>query len=43
MINQLGKFLPSCAEITHPMMTLLSPKNSWIWGPAQTNAFEKVK
>ena len=26
MINQLGKFLPNCAEITRPMTVLLSQK-----------------
>ena len=43
MINQLGKFLPNRAEITRPMTVLLSPKNSWIWGPDQNAAFNKVK
>ena len=43
MINQLGKFLPNRAEITRPMTALLSPKNSWIWGPVQNAAFNKVK
>ena len=43
MINQSGKFLPSHAEVTRPMTALLSPKNSWVWGQAQSNAFNKVK
>ena len=43
MINQLGKFLPTHAEIIRPMTALLGPKCSWIWGPYQTNAFSKVK
>ena len=29
MINQLGKFLPSRAKVTRPMIALLSPKKSW--------------
>ena len=36
MINQLGQFLHSYAEVTHPMTALLSPKNSWVWGQAQS-------
>ena len=43
LINQLGKFLPSHAEVTRPMTALLSLKNSWVWGQAQSNAFNKVK
>ena len=43
MINQLGKFLPNRAEVTRPMTALLSPKNSWVWGQAQSSAFNKVK
>lgn len=43
MINQLGKFLPNCAEVTHPMTALVSPKSSWIWGSDQINAFNNVK
>ena len=43
MINQLGKFLPNCAELTHRMTALLSAKSSWLWGPEQAEAFKKVK
>jgi len=43
MINQLGKFLPNCTEVTHPMTTPLSPKDSWTWGPDQSKAFNKIK
>ena len=42
-INQLQKFLPNRAEVTHPMTALLSKKNSWSWGPEQIEAFRKIK
>ena len=43
MVNQLGKFTPHIAELGQPMRELLSPKNSWMWGPSQQEAFEAVK
>ena len=43
MINQLAKFLPSLAQLTSPLRPLLSSKNEWIWGPAQTQAFTTLK
>jgi len=43
MINQLGKFSPSIAELTKPLRELLSTKNTWTWGSSQTDAFNKVK
>ena len=43
MINQLGRFLPNRAELTHPMTALLSTKSCWSWGPDQTAAFTRVK
>ena len=30
-------------ELTKPLQELLSTKNTWIWGPSQTDAFAKVK
>ena len=36
MINQLGKFTPHQADITKPMRDLLSKKNDWTWGHAQS-------
>ena len=36
MINQMNRFCPNLAE-------LLSSKQTWIWGPAQQEAFEKMK
>ena len=43
MANQLGKFSPHLAEVSQPLRELLSPRQSWYWGPAQEQAFAKVK
>ena len=43
MVNQLGKFSPRIAELSKPMRELLSSKRAWNWGPAQEEAFVKVK
>jgi len=43
MINQLGKFFPDLATVTEPLRGLLSPSNSWQWGRAQRDAFQKIK
>ena len=42
LANQLGKF-SKLAELTQPLRELLSKKNQWLWGPAQDEAFSKVK
>ena len=43
MVNQLGKFSPRIVEISKPIRELLSSKQAWNWGPAQEEAFVKVK
>ena len=43
MVNQLGKFSMNLADLTQPLRQLLSKKSTWIWGPAQDQAFAKVK
>ena len=43
MVNQLGKFSPRIADLAKPMRELLSTKRAWNWGPAQEEAFAKVK
>ena len=43
MANQLGKLTPNLAEFTQPLRELLSKSRAWIWGPAQSAAFKKVK
>ena len=43
MVNQLGKFSKDLAELTKPLRELLSNKCTWLWGPAQDEAFQQVK
>jgi hypothetical protein len=43
MVNQLGKFSPNIAELTKPLRELLGKKSSWLWGPPQDTAFQKIK
>jgi hypothetical protein len=43
MVNQLGKFVPSLAEITEPMRQLLRKDTAWYWGTEQERSFKKVK
>ena len=43
MVNQLSKFIPNCADYLHPLNSLLSKKNVWLWGPSQEQAFVTMK
>ena len=43
MVNQLGKFSPNLADLTHPLRQLLSTKSTWLWGPDQDRAFAGIK
>ncbi|CAB4038732.1 Transposon Ty3-G Gag-Pol poly, partial [Paramuricea clavata] len=43
MVNQLGKFINHLAEKTKPIRDLLSKDNQFLWGPAQQEAFGKLK
>ena len=43
MVNQLSKFSPNIARIAQPLCELLSTKSSWVWGPAQEEAFRLLK
>ena len=43
MANQLGKFTPSLAGLTQPLRDLLHKSKSWMWGPPQSTAFERIK
>ena len=43
MVNQLGKFTPRIVQISQPLCELLSSKRSWVWGPAQDEAFKEIK
>ena len=35
MVNQLSKFIPNCVDYLHPLNSLLSKKNAWLWGPSR--------
>ena len=43
MVNQLGKFTPEIAELSKPLRELLSKQSTWLWGPSQASAFQKLK
>ena len=43
MVNQLGKFTLEFAERSKPLRELLTKKSTWLWGPSQTTAFQKLK
>ena len=43
MANQLMKFCNNLAELTQPLRDLLKTSVTWIWGPAQDQAFNAVK
>lgn len=43
MANQLGKFTPKIAEFSQPLRELLSSKKTWVWGPPQDKAFDRLK
>ena len=43
MINHLNKFSLRIADLSQPLRDLLSPQKAWIWTPAHSEAFQKVK
>ena len=43
MVNQLGKFTPRLAELTHPLRELLGKRNLWRWELPQNIAFSQIK
>ena len=43
MVNYLGKYLPHLSTILRPLNELLSKDTTWMWGPPQRTAFNKVK
>ena len=43
MINHVAKFLPHVSDMTEPLRSLLSKKNTWKWDSPQEQAFQKVK
>uniref|UniRef100_A0A3P9JCS6 ribonuclease H n=1 Tax=Oryzias latipes TaxID=8090 RepID=A0A3P9JCS6_ORYLA len=43
MVNYLAKFVPELSTVAHPLYELLKGQVEWTWGPAQCEAFRKVK
>ena len=43
MVSRLGKLSPAMAELTKSLRELLSKKSTWLWGPRQEEAFQKIK
>lgn len=43
MVQYLGRFIPKLAEIMKPMSDLLKRDATWMWGPDQEMAFNKIK
>ncbi|PFX25529.1 Transposon Tf2-9 polyprotein [Stylophora pistillata] len=43
LVNHLMKFSPNLAEKTKPLRDLLKKENAWVWGPAQQEAFKRLK
>ena len=37
------KFCPSLAEKTKPLRDLLKKEKAWVWGPAQQEAFKRLR
>ena len=43
LVNHSMKFCPNLAEKTKPLRGLLKKENAWVWGPAQQEAFQRLK
>ena len=43
MVNQMGKLTPEVAELSKPHCELLNIRSTWLWGPSQVSAFQKLK
>ena len=43
MLNQLSRFIPHLSSLNAPMRTLLKENRTWIWGPPQEEAFQRIK
>ncbi|KAL8584671.1 hypothetical protein ACOMHN_002400 [Nucella lapillus] len=43
MVNYLGRYLPDLSTTLKPISELLEKDREWIWGPAQSNAADKVR
>ena len=43
LVSHLMKFCPNLAEKTKPLRDLLKKEKAWVWGPAQQEAFKRLK
>ncbi|XP_064475825.1 uncharacterized protein LOC135389723 [Ornithodoros turicata] len=43
MLNHIGRFLPDLSTITAPIRLLLRKNTTWMWGPDQMIAFNRLK
>ena len=43
VVNQMSKFIPNLAEVTHPLRELLVKDRQWVWEEPQKLAFHKIK
>ena len=43
IVNQMSKFIPNIAEITHPLRELLVKNRQWTWAEPQIAAFRNIK
>lgn len=43
MVNYLARYVPELSTVGKPLYDLLKTKMEWLWGPAQLEAFWKLK
>ena len=43
LVSHLMKFCPNLAEKTKPLRDLLKKEKAWVWGPAQQEAFKRLR
>ena len=43
LVSHLMKFCPNLAEKTKLLRDLLKKEKAWVWGPAQQEAFKRLK
>ena len=43
VVNYYGRFIPSLAQIAHPIHSLLEKGKKWKWGSVEHQALEKIK
>lgn len=43
LVNQQAKYIPSLAEKTEPVRSLLLKTHAWLWRDKQKTAFDSIK